>query len=559
MKSKRIKGLIGLSLTTLLVLGACGGDGGAGAEKAKGGSEKTAAKQEFKVVVQQEMPSADLSLGTDTISFTALNNAYEGIYRLDDKSKPQPAGAKEKVQVSDDGLTYTVKLREEAKWSNGDPVTVADYVFSWQRTADPQTGAEYAYFLEMIENGADIVAGKKPVSELGIKANGDYELEIKLAKPTPYFDYLLAFPLFFPQHQATVEKYGKDYAASSEKAVYNGPFVLANFEGAGSDTNWTLEKNENYWDKDNVKLDKINFDVVKEAPTALNLFQDGQADDVILSGELAQQMAKDPELVIEKEARTSYLEFNQRDKNSPYNNVNLRKAISATIDRNALVDKILGDGSVVATGLIPEGMSYSPTDDKDFADENKKIVEYSPEKAKEYWAKAKKELGITTLKMDIVADDVDSTKKLAEYIQGTLKDTLEGIDVTVSPVPFSVRIDRGSRGDFETILGGWVADYADPSSFLDLFVTGNNYNRGRFSSKAYDELIEASATRDASDPEKRWEDMVKAEKLLIGEETALAPLYQKATAHLRSKEVKGVVAHGAGAQYDYKWTYVTEE
>ncbi len=242
MKSKRIKGLIGLSLTTLLVLAACGGDGGAGAEKAKGGSEKTAAKQEFKVVVQQEMPSADLSLGTDTISFTALNNAYEGIYRLDDKSKPQPAGAKEKVQVSDDGLTYTVKLREEAKWSNGDPVTAADYVFSWQRTADPQTGAEYAYFLEMIENGADIVAGKKPVSELGIKANGDYELEIKLAKPTPYFDYLLAFPLFFPQHQATVEKYGKDYAASSEKAVYNGPFVLANFEGAGSDTNWTLGK-----------------------------------------------------------------------------------------------------------------------------------------------------------------------------------------------------------------------------------------------------------------------------------------------------------------------------
>ena len=149
--------------------------------------------------------------------------------------------------------------------------------------------------------------------------------------------------------------------------------------------------------------------------------------------------------------------------------MNLRKAISAAIDRNALVDKILGDGSVVATGLIPEGMSYSPTDDTDFADENKKLLNIA-RKAKEYWAKAKKELGITTLKMDIVADDVDSTKKLAEYIQGTLKDTLEGIDVTVSPVPFSVRIDRGSRGDFETILGGWAADYADPSSFLDLLL-----------------------------------------------------------------------------------------
>lgn len=129
-------------------------------------------------------------------------------------------------------------------------------------------------------------------------------------------------------------------------------------------------KNENYWDKDNVKLDKINFDVVKEAPTALNLFQDGQADDVIL-WRIGPANGEGSRIGYRKEARTSYLEFNQRDKNSPYNNVNLRKAISAAIDRNALVDKILGDGSVVATGLIPEGMSYSPTDDTDFADENK--------------------------------------------------------------------------------------------------------------------------------------------------------------------------------------------
>ena len=420
---------------------------------------------------------------------------------------------------------------------------------------DPDTGADNAYMLYVIKNGEAFNNGKADRNDVGVEAIDDDTLVVTLEHPTAYFLKLLASHGYYPVNKKTVEN-NENWGNNAETIVSNGPYKLLSWQHNGE---LNFVKNENYWDKDNVKLDKINFDVVKEAPTALNLFQDGQADDVILSGELAQQMAKDPELVIEKEARTSYLEFNQRDKNSPYNNVNLRKAISAAIDRNALVDKILGDGSVVATGLIPEGMSYSPTDDTDFADENKKIVEYSPEKAKEYWAKAKKELGITTLKMDIVADDVDSTKKLAEYIQGTLKDTLEGIDVTVSPVPFSVRIDRGSRGDFETILGGWAADYADPSSFLDLFVTGNNYNRGRFSSKAYDELIEASATRDASDPEKRWEDMVKAEKLLIGEETALAPLYQKATAHLRSKEVKGVVAHGAGAQYDYKWTYVTEE
>ncbi|MEM5198770.1 peptide ABC transporter substrate-binding protein, partial [Enterococcus faecium] len=279
----------------------------------------------------------------------------------------------------------------------------------------------------------------------------------------------------------------------------------------------------------------------------------------VLSGELAQQMANDPAFVSQKEASTQYMELNQRDEKSPFRNANLRKAISYSIDRKALVESILGDGSIEPNGLVPADMAKDPSGGKDFAKEAGSQIEYDTKKAKEYWEKAKKELGISTLTMDILSSDADSSKKTVEFVQGSIQDALDGVKVTVSPVPFSVRLDRSNKGDFDAVIGGWSADYADPSSFLDLFVTGNNYNRGRFSSKAYDELIEASATRDASDPEKRWEDMVKAEKLLIGEETALAPLYQKATAHLRSKEVKGVVAHGAGAQYDYKWTYVTEE
>lgn len=560
MKRNSVKKFTSIALLSTLVLAACGSTGGSSdSTDTSGGSSSNNASGEqlFRVVVQQEMPSADLSLATDTISFSALNNVYEGLYRLDENSKPQPAGAAEMAEVSDDNLTYTIKLRDDAKWSNGDPVVADDYVYGWQRTANPETAAEYAYLFELVKNGAAVSAGEKEVSELGIKAVSDYELEVTLEKPTPYFDYLLAFPSFFPQKQSVVEEHGKEYATSSDNAIYNGPFTLTEFDGPGTDTKWSYTKNDEYWDKDTVKLDKISVDVVKEAPTSLNLFQDGQADDVILNGELAQQMANDPEFVSQKDGRTVYMELNQREEDSPYHNENLRKAISYAIDRDALVNSILGDGSIVSQGLVPSELSFSPEDNKDFSEENKSVLSHDADKSKEYWEKAKKELGIETFDMDIVHDDTDSTKKLTEYIQGALNDTLDGINVTVTPVPFSVRLDRGNSGNFEAIMGGWGADYADPSSFLDLFVTGNSYNRGRYSNEEYDKLVADSNTTHAADPEARWADMVAAEKVLM-DDMGVIPMYQKSEAHMRSAKVKGVVAHAAGAQYDYKWTYIEE-
>ncbi len=516
-------------------------------------SGDSSAEQVFNVVVSQEMPSADLSLATDTISFSALNNVYEGLYRLDADSTPQPAGAAEAAEVSEDGLTYKIKLREDAKWSNGDPVTAADYVYGWQRTVKPETASEYAYLFSPVKNADAITAGDTDPSELGIKAVGDYELEITLAKATPYFDYLLAFPSFFPQNQKVVEENGDQYASTSDNAVYNGPFVLTGFDGPGTDTEWAYEKNDQYWDKDTVKLQTINVSVVKESSTALNLFQDGQADDVILTGELAQQMANDEAFVSQPEATTSYLELNQRDEDSPFRNENLRKAISYAIDRDALVTSILGDGSIASTGLVPEGMTFSPGDHTDFTEAAGSVIEYNEEQAKEHWEKAKEELGIDSLEFDILASDTDSTKKIIEYLQDTIEKTLDGVKVTLSPVPFSVRLDRSNAGDFDTVMGGWGAD--DASSFTDLFTTGNSYNRGQWSNEEYDAAVEAAGTTNANDPDKRWEDLVNAEKIIMNEQGVI-PVYQKAEAHLRATKVKGVVAHAAGAQYDYKWTSI---
>jgi len=541
-----------------LVLAGC--YGGSSADTSGSGSSSSGSADGggvFNLVVPQEMPSADLSVATDTISFTALNNVYEGIYRLDEDSKPQPAGASELAEVSEDGLTYKVKLREDAKWSNGEPVTAADYVYGWQRTVDPATASEYAYLFAPVENAEAITAGDKDKSELGIKAVGDYELEIKLAKQTPYFQYLLAFPSFFPQSQAVVEEHGDAYASSSDNAVYNGPFTLADFDGPGTDTEWTYKKNEEYWDKDAVKLSEIKVSVVKESSTALNLFKDGQADDVILSGELAQQNANDPAYTSVKEARTSYIEFNQREDDSPFKNVNLRKAISYSINREALVKQVMGDGSVVSTGLIPADMTKNPETNEDFAAEAGELVSYDQDKAKEYWEKAKSELGIDSLEFELMASDDDSTKKVIEYIQNSIQENLDGVKVKPTPVPFSVRLDRSSSGDFDTVLGGWGADYADPSSFTDLFVTGNSYNRGQWSNADYDKAVEASASKDAGDEQARWVDLQEANKI-IAEDMGVAPVYQKAEGHLVNPKVKGIVHHAAGASWDYKWTYIEE-
>ncbi|MGX7150765.1 peptide ABC transporter substrate-binding protein [Enterococcus ureasiticus] len=542
-----------------LTLAACGNGGtktdDSGSSKAADG--KPSGEQIFRINELQEMPSADLSVATDVISFTALNNVYEGIYRLNLDNNPEPAGASEKAEVSEDGITYKIKLNEKSQWSDGKPVKAEDYVYGWQRTVDPATASEYAYLYESVKNGADVAAGKKDKEELGIKATGDYELEITLEKATPYFDYLLAFPSFFPQRKDIVEKYGKEYATTSENSVYNGPFVLADFDGPGTDTKWSYKKNKDYWDADTVKLDEVQVNVVKEAPTSYNLFQDGQADDVQLTGELAQQAANDPQLVIQKEASTQYMELNQIDENSPYRNENLRKAISYSIDRKSLVENILGDGSVEPKGLVPANMSKSPDLKEDFAEAAGDKIEFNKEKAKEHWDKAKKELNIDSLDIDILSSDADSSKKTVEYIQGAIQENLPGTKVTVSPVPFAVRLDRSNKGDFKAVIGGWGADYADPSSFLDLFQTGVPYNRGHYSNPEYDKLVKAAATKNANDPEKRWADMVNAEKTIMGD-MGVIPLYQKAEAHLRAEKVKDVGFHPAGAQYDYKWTYISE-
>lgn len=556
MKKKKLFGILVLASTAAL-FAACTTGGNEETKGSAGASQEEATERPIKLSVPTEVASLDTAIATDMVSFGVLNQIYEGLYRVDETNTAQPAGAADLAEVSEDGLTYTIKLREDAKWSNGDPVVAGDYVYAWQRLIKPETASEYAYLFEPVLNAADITAGKKDATELGIEAISDYELKITLAVATPYFDSLLAFPSFFPANQKAIEEFGNDFATTSEAAYYNGPFTLSEFDGPGSDTEWTYVKNDTYWDKDSVKTDQIDVLVIKEASTGLNLFQDGQLDDAIITGELAQQFREDESYTPDKIGRTIYVEMNQKLEDQPFGNANFRKALSYVVDNEVVATNILGDGSTPSTGIVPTELASNPETKKDFAAESGVHKSFDVEKAKEYLEKAKKELNQDSFKFEILTDDNEATKKIAEYLQGTFKENL-GVETTVTPVTKPIRLERTGRdkSDFEMVVTAWGADYADPSSFLDLFATDSPYNRGFYSNEAYDKLIKEAATTLATKPAERWATFLEAEKLLLADDAAVIPVYQLTEGHLRNQDMKGYIAHSAGAPYEYKYIYL---
>lgn len=545
MKFKKNNLLMSLCIY-IIILSAC-------SQKENGKNKKE--EQIYNVTVSQEMPTADVSLSTDGVSAVVLNNIYEGLYRVNAAQIPEIAGAREEPIISEDGLTYVFKLREDAKWSDDRPVTAYDYVYGWQRTVDPATASEYSYLYNPILNAEDIIKGEKSVSELGIKALSEYELEITLTQLVPYFDYLLSFVSFMPQREDIVEKYAKDYTISSDKAVYNGPFVLVDFDGPGTDTEWAYERNEYYWDKDNVQLNRINVSVVKDPGTGLNLYEDNQVDEVLLSGELAQQMVNNDDLVIDNKASTSYLQMNYNNENSPFGNKNFRKALSKSIDRETLVNSIVSDGSIAATGWVPKNMSFNPESGADFSTDALSNDLYNKTEGIEAFNKAKEELKKDIFEVRLLSSDDDDTKKIMEFIQGQLEENLPGLTVSLITVPFSVRLDRSITGDFDLVYGTWGADYPDASSFLEVFTTNSQYNYGKYSNNEYDKFVENASTININNSMKRWNDMVNSEEIIM-DDYGVIPIIQKSEARLRNKTVKDIVIHPTGAQFDYKWTYI---
>lgn len=497
-----------------------------------------------------EINTLDASKATDQASYEQINNIEEGLYLLGKNAKVQNALAT-KTTTSKDGKTWTFTLRKNAKWSNGDPVTAQDFVYSWRRTVDPKTASEYSYLFSGITNADQIVSGKKKPATLGIKADGKYKLTVTLEKRIPYFKLLMAFPLFFPQNQKFIEKAGSKYGTSSKYMIYNGPFVQQGW--TGSNLSWKLVKNKNYWDKKSVKLDNVKFSVQKTPATDYNLYQSGKLDAAFLDASATRSLKGKTGYTQRKMSSTQYLSYNLK-KRKEFQNVYLRQAISLAINRKELV-KTLGGAATVADTFDPDGMTT--VGGKDYTDtvrnaDTKKYDTYNVALAKQLYKKALKQLGKKSISFTLLGDDDDTAKKAAEFVQSQLETNLK-MDVSVQSIPKKTRLNRMMSGNFDVVSTGWNADFSDPISFLDLQVTGNSYNYGKWSNKTYDKYVAASKT--TSSTSERFSDMAKAEQVLL-EQQGVTPLYHPIEAWMVKPNIKGVIYNGAGANYSFKYAYV---
>lgn len=542
MKRKKSR-LMVMALVTSLFLTACNNK----ANK----SDVEAKKQVLNVTVSEEIPSLDTTKTMDGTSAHVMQNIFEGLYVLDDQDNPTPAIAKS-FERSEDGKKYTFDLRKNAKWSNGDSVTANDFMFAWRKAVSAETASQYAYMLFYIKNANEINRGTMPLDELGVKVINDYKLEVELEQPIPYFLQLLALPIYLPQHESFLKEQGGNYGIEPNNLIYNGPFVLEKWK---HEQEFQLKKNATYWDEKKVKLDEINFQIVKDTMTVVNLYEAGDLDRVPINSQFVDKYKGSKELHMSSDPGIAMLRFNE--KNKALANKKVRQSISLALNKDDFVAHFINNGAKPASGLVPAGHINEETG-KDFRKENRDLSPYDLQNAKKIWEEAKKELGVDEVKLEFLTYEQDNAKRMAEYIKGDLEKNLQGLTIQIKQQPFKQKLQLEQTGDYEISMANWGPDYKDPISYLELFTTDNPNNKMNYSNRHYDELIKKAKSDLVLNQKKRWEALQEVERILL-EDAAVAPLYQMGSAYVQKDYVKGIEKHQFGGVYTYRNAYIDKK
>ncbi|EKJ5016411.1 peptide ABC transporter substrate-binding protein [Enterococcus faecalis] len=552
MKKLKMLGCVGL----LLALTACQAGTGNSADSNKAAEQKIAISSEAAISTMEPHTAGD------TTSTLVMNQVYEGLYVLGKEDELELGVAAEEPAISEDETVYTFKIREDAKWSNDDPVTANDFVYAWQQVASPKSGSIHqALFFDVIKNAKEIALEGADVNTLGVKALDDKTLEITLERPTPYLKSLLSFPVLFPQNEKYIKEQGDKYATDAEHLIYNGPFKLKEWDNASSD-DWTYEKNDTYWDAEKVKLTEAKVSVIKSPTTAVNLFDSNELDVVNkLSGEFIPGYVDNPAFLSIPQFVTYFLKMNSvRDgkENPALANNNIRKALAQAFDKESFVKEVLQDQSTATDQVIPPGQTIAQdgTDFTKLAAKKNSYLTYDTAKAKEFWEKGKKEIGLDKIKLEFLTDDTDSAKKAAEFFQFQLEENLDGLEVNVTQVPFTIRVDRDQTRDYDLELSGWGTDYRDPLTVMRIFTSDSTLGGVTFKSDTYDQLIQETRTTHAADQEARLNDFAQAQDILVNQETVLAPIYNRSISVLANQKIKDLYWHSFGPTYSLKWAYV---
>lgn len=490
-----------------------------------------------------EPTSFNPSIGFDQVSWDPLNNLMEGLTRLDKESKAGP-GAAEDWDISEDGLTYTFNLREDANWSNGDPVTAEDFVYAWKLMLDPETGSQAAFLAYFIKGAEAFNSGEGSADDVAVTAVDEKTLEVVLEAPTGFFLDLLTNPAFFPVNHKVAEE-NPDWHAEAESFVANGPFKLESWE---HDSEMMFAKNEEYWDADAVKLDKVHFEMVNDTNTQYQMFESGELDTASIPPELSDQLIDGDNVFIGNYGGLEFYRFNLTEE--PFQNKKIRQAFSHAINRADIAEFVVKNGVEPAYGFVSPG--FITPSGEDFRDVNGDLTTFDAEKAKQLLEEGMEEEGYDELPPIVLSYNTsDSNKAVAEAIQNMFIENL-GVEVSLENQEWGVFAEAQQNLELQFSRSSFINDYNDPVNFLESFITDSYMNRTGWSNAEYDELI--AKGKSETDEEKRWEYLLEAEKLLAEEMIAI-PIRYYNTVVLEADGVSGILRHPVG-YFDLKYADV---
>lgn len=550
--------LLALSLATVMAAGMAGCStpttsveekapeaGTTGTESAQ---PEAAGEKIFRFSNTADIATIDPNKSNAVPDATVDYHLYEGLYR-NVQGDIRPAGA-ESVEISEDGLVYTFQLRQGAKWSDGVEVTAKDYEYGLKRLCDPAAACPASYLGVVLKNGAAVSGGEVPLEELGVKALDDYTLEVTLESPADYFLGMTSMASFAPVRQDKVEEFGAEFGGSAEKQVYNGPFVCTAF----GDGRLVMKKNENYYAKDDIKLDGVEILTVADNTTAVAMFDAGDLDLAEVPTEMVAQY--EDKVQYYYSGANDYAALNHR--NEMLANKNFRLAMNYAVNREEY-------NLLAHNGLYEANLRYVLPQvhgvDGDYGPEYP--LEAFPlqgdmDLAKEYLEKALSELGLSSagdISLKLVVSDSETAKKEAEIVVNQWKNNL-GINVDINLVPYATRnamLVPGSD-DYDIIMSGWAPDYSDPYSYLELWYSTSGYNYLNYDSDAYDAYLDASKTTAGAE---RIENLYHAEKTLL-EDGALVPLQLRRVPYMVADSVENLGAYFIGLNYDFMYADIVK-
>ena len=507
-----------------------------------------ATQQVFVRNIGTEPASIDPQMVEESAGSDVVNDLFEGLYTLDGNGKLQAAGALG-YELDATGTVYTFKLRPDAKWSNGEPVTAADYVYGWQRAADPKNASNYAWFIELtgVANASEVVQGKKSPETLGIKALDDHTLQITLKAPVPFFLKTLSHYTTFPAPRATIEKFGHEWVKPGN-IVSNGAFALKEWT---PNERLIAERNPHYWDNEHTVLNKVIYLEIVSDTAAYNRYRASELHYTTYPLEQYQQIKRQSpdDLVSAPMLATYYYVFNTQRK--PFDDVRVRKALSLAIDRDTITEKILGQGQLSAFSLTPPSV--------DGFELKRPASELMSKEARITQAKALlAEAGYgpqNPLDVDILYNTNEGHKKIALAISSMWKHNL-GVKAELNNMEWKTMVSALNEGDFGVSRYSWNGDYNDASTFLDIMTSSSSANSGKWFNKAYDALL--AKAHDAKDPAERNRLYQQAEAL-IDEEAPIAPVYFYVKSRLLKPFVKGYPYHNPQDLVYAKDLYLTAQ